>query len=296
MQATIPLGERISARRAHMSPAEQRVASFFQEHRGKVLIESASALAERAGVSDATVIRAAKALGFAGMDELRRTLAEELEQDLSPVSRLARTLREVGDDLQGAFELTLDTHQRSLEMLRRDVSSGRFRRAVEHIANAQRVAIFGIGPSSAVAEYFAIQLGRFGIDSYALRNTGLLLADDIQKLREGDLLIAFAYSRVYRELAVLLDRADERGIPTILITDTLGGKLGKRVELVLEAPRGRANMLSMHTATIGLIETLLVGTATIRPDQTLSGLEQLNGLRTALVGKPMNLPTSPRDL
>jgi DNA-binding MurR/RpiR family transcriptional regulator len=118
----------------------------------------------------------------------------------------------------------------------------------------------------------------------------LLLADGLQKLRAGDLLVVFAYSRVYRELATLLEHADRCGVKKILITDTLGGSLGRRVDLVLSVARGRADLLSMHTATLGLIEALLVGLATTRPEQTMASLRGLNQLRTELVGKSMGLP------
>ncbi len=204
--------ERVNASMERMSPAEQRVARFFQENREEVLIASASALAGKAGTSDATVIRTAKALGFAGMEKLRRTLAAELRDSLSPAGRVARTLSEVGDDLAAAFNMTLDIHQTAFEDLRRDITPDKFRAAVEHIAGARRVFVFGIGPSSAMAEYFTIQLGRFGIEALSLTHTGLLLADGLQKLREGDLLMIFAYSRVYPELAALLDHADRRSV------------------------------------------------------------------------------------
>jgi DNA-binding MurR/RpiR family transcriptional regulator len=295
MSAAISLGERINARLAAMSPAEQRVAGFFTRNREQVLIASASALAAQAGVSDATVIRTTRALGYAGMDDLRRALAAELREDLTPVGRLARTLGEVGDDLQAAFDISLDIHQEALEHLRRNLPRQHFTRAVEYIVAARRVAIFGIGPSSAVASYFSIQLGRFGVESLSLTNTGLLLADDAHKLRTGDLLIAFAYSRVYRELAVLLRQANRHDLRTILVTDTLAGSLSGRVDLVLEVARGRADMLSMHTATVGLIEALLVGIATVRPERTMSNLRALNELRAELAGASMNLPASAED-
>ncbi len=57
----------------------------------------------------------------------------------------------------------------------------------------------------------------------------------------------FAYSRVYRELAALLDQADRRGVTSILFTDTLAPKLCNRIDLILPVARGRADMLSMHT-------------------------------------------------
>jgi DNA-binding MurR/RpiR family transcriptional regulator len=292
MKSAVTFDERISARLAAMGSAEQRVAHFFQTNREEVLIASAAALGARTKTSDATVLRAAKSLGFASLDELRRSLAAELRRSLSPADRLANTLEKVGDDLQTAFDVTLDIHTQALASLRREVSRTRFKAAVTRIVEARRVVVFGIGPSSAMADYFVIQLGRFGLDAASLTRTGLLFADDLQKLRKGDLVIMLAYGRVYSELAALLDKADQIKARTILLTDTLAALLSHRIDLVLPVARGRVDMLSMHTATLGLIEALLVGIATKRPRETIESLKSLNDTREKLVGKPMALPVS----
>jgi len=290
MQTSLSLDDRINASRGRLSPSARRVADYFRDHREEVLTASASLLAQQAGTSDATVIRTARALGFAGMEELRRGLARELTENLSPAGRLAGTLSEIGDDLEAAFESTLEVHLKALQNLRRDVSAEQFRRAVRYIADAGRVFVFGMGPSSAIATYFETQLGRFGVEACSLTHSGLLLADGLQKLRSGDLLIIFAYSRVYRELAALLGEAERQQVATILVTDSLGERLRERVDLVLNVARGRSGMLSMHTATLGLVESLLVGLATTRPGETLASLERLNRARAELAGKPMQLP------
>ena len=84
-------------------------------------------------------------------------------------------------------------------------------------------------------------------------------------------------------------------LPKILISDTLGEALEGRVDLVLPATRGRAGMFSMHTATLGLIEALLVGIAARRPDETLRSLERLKALRSETAGEGgMRTPSAPR--
>ena len=125
------------------------------------MIASAAALAAKAETSDATVVRAAKALGFSGLDDLRRALADELRSSLSPAERLTRTLGEVGDSLSAAFELTLDIHLQSLEGLRRSITPELFEKAVDAIVTAQRVVVFGLGPSAAIANYLVTQLDPF---------------------------------------------------------------------------------------------------------------------------------------
>jgi DNA-binding MurR/RpiR family transcriptional regulator len=290
--ATLTFAERIADSAAALSPAARRVARYFLDNREEVLAASAAALAAKTETSDATVVRTAKALGFSGLDELRQALVDEIRTALSPADRLTRTLGEVGDSLSAAFTLTLDIHIHALKGLRRSISDDMFERAVDGIIDARRIAAFGLGPSSAIAGYLVTQLTRFGFEAWTLSNTGLLFADDLQKLREGDLVVMLAYGRVYAELAALLDEIDRRKLRSFLVTDTLAAALRRRVELVLPVARGRADLLSTHTATLGFLEAVLVGIATRRPDRTLAALRELNDARAKLAGRPMNLPMS----
>ena len=189
----------------------------------------------------------------------------------------------------------IDIHVRALEAMRTDIPGAQFEAAIKLLASARRVVVFGIGPSSALANYFAIQLGRFGIESLAFSQTGLLLADELSRLKKDDLVIALAYSRVYREIETLLARAADVGASKILLTDTLGNVLGKDVDLVLPVARGNADWFSTHTATLGLIEALLVGIAAKRPTETVASLKTLNMLRSELGSENMELPVSNRS-
>lgn len=277
--------DRILEQMHRLSPAELRVARYFQDNREEVLVNSASSLAKIAATSDATVIRATKSLGYVSLAALRRDLAAELRSNLSPATRVTRTLADVGDNLAAALEATIDVHLRGLECVRRDVSTELFARVVDRIAAARSTFVFGIGPSSAMADYTAMQLCRFGLEATSLTQTGLLLADGLRRLKSGDVLIVFAYGKLYSELDALLSHAKKLKVAIILVTDTLAGELRGRVDDILIVARGRSDMMSMHTATLGLIEAILVGVAVRRPTETVASLKSLSELRAAVAGQ-----------
>jgi DNA-binding MurR/RpiR family transcriptional regulator len=284
MRQSVTLHERVAANLGRLSPAERDVARFFQDNREQVMVASAQALAARIGTSDATVVRATRALGYAGMEAMRRDLAAEMRASLAPASRVARTLGDTGSDPKSAFDMTIAIHERALDRLRRDISPALFKATVERLAAAQRIVVFGIGPSAAIAGYFAFQLNRFGMAATSLSETGQSLADGLHRLQRGDLLITLAYTRPTPELEALLDRADQLGLGKILLSDSLGSRLADRIDLSLAVERGRADRISMHTVTLGLIEALLVGVAARRPDKTMKSLMSLDSLRTKLAG------------
>ena len=294
MERRITFADRASASAQRLSVSERAVIRFFEENREEVLVASAAALAKRIGTSDATVIRATQVLGYGGLDDLRRHLADELRISLSPAARLTRTLDAVKGDVGSGLGLMVDVHIQALEKLRRDISPALFERAIELVARADRVVVFGIGPSSALANYFAIQLGRFGIANRSLTHTGLSFADELQLLNKGDLVVALAYGRIYSEIETLLSEASRVGAAAVLLTDTLESVLRDQVDLILPVARGNTNWFSTHTGTLGLIEAMLVGVAAKRPAQTVASLKRLNDLRSDVAGEMMDLPVSNR--
>jgi DNA-binding MurR/RpiR family transcriptional regulator len=275
-----------------LSAAERDALRFFQENREEVLVSSAATLAAKIGTSDATVIRTAQALGYSGLDDLRRHLADELRISLSPAARMSRTLRALKGDAGSVLESIVDIHLRSLEKLKAEITPGIFETAIKMLSQAGRIVVFGLGPSSALADYFVVQLSRFGIESLSFARTGVLFADDLHRLKKSDVIVILAYTRVYRELESLLARAECVGSATILLTDSLGETLDEHVDLVLPVARGNTDWFSTHTATFGLIEALLIGLAAKRPSDTLAELRLLNELRSELAGSDVELSVS----
>jgi DNA-binding MurR/RpiR family transcriptional regulator len=268
----------------NLRAAERDVLRFFQENREEVLVSSAAALAAKIGTSDATVIRTTQSLGYSGLDDLRRNLADELRTSLTPAARLTRTFQALANDGSSVLQSVVDIHLHALEKLKSDIKSSAFDAAINILSKANRIAIFGVGPSSPLADYFAIQLRRFGIEGRSIVQTGFLLADDLLCLKKNDAVVILAYTRVYRELESVLARANHVGARTILLTDSLGAALSDSVDLVLPVARGNTDWFSTHTATLGLIEVLLIGLAAKRPGETIAELKTLNELRSGLAG------------
>ena len=60
----------------HLSKSERKVAVYIKENPKAIIDLSVAALAEACGVSDPTVVRAYKKLGFSGYEDLKLTLAQ----------------------------------------------------------------------------------------------------------------------------------------------------------------------------------------------------------------------------
>ena len=290
------LDQRLNDRFADLSPTEQRVARFFGEHREEVGFVSAIEIAQQLGTSDATVVRTAQRLGYAGLPELKRELLEALRSRATPALRLGRRLEQLADEPSTILDDVLSWHVDLIEASRRTLRPAAFARAIEIIRQAHRTLTFGIGPSASLAEYMTLKLERFGRQAAAITATGMSLADALLTMHRGDALVLMAYGRVNREVDVTLERATAVGVPVILLTDTLTLELDGRFEVALEAPRGRSGDLGSVISTMVVLEALLLGLAKRDRALSLAALESLNDLRAQIVGYRIDVDLSATEV
>ncbi|MDN3564624.1 MurR/RpiR family transcriptional regulator [Paeniroseomonas aquatica] len=268
-----------------LSPAARRVARFVADNRPLALSLSAAELATRAGTSDATVVRSVRAMGFAGLPDLKRALAAALSASpASPAEAMRHTLAESGEEAGRAVDFAIEAQREAVEALATPEARATLRAAVATLHPARRVLVFGIGPSGALARYVTTLLMRAGRTARALDASGIALADQMLDLGPGDALLVLAYGHAYREVVALFADAKRLALPIVLVTDSLDRSLARHADVVVPARRARGRRIALHGATLVALEAMILGLAATDSPRALASLDRLNGLRTSITG------------
>ena len=279
------LGSMTLQERAHgmkLGSAGRRVLTYIDDHPIETLASSAAEIAARASTSNATVIRTVQTLGFAGMAELKKTLAQSNNQPVDPAQAMRRTLAEMTHSSEAAVETVLRMHEDGLAVLRMDKARTQIAKAALVLDHAKRIVVFGIGPSAGLAHYVTTLLRRTGRRSSVLDRTGSMLADQLLDLGTGDVLLLLAYGRVYREVRVVITTARAMGLPVVLLTEDAAGRLAKMADTVVAIPRGRPGRVALHGVTMVALEAMMLALSVATPEMTLRSLERLTLLRSDL--------------
>jgi DNA-binding MurR/RpiR family transcriptional regulator len=285
MTTTVPeptLDERIAAARPSLSPAEERVAAFFAQHREEAMFLSAVEVAARLETSDATVIRAAQSLGYTGLQALKSELRDALRTRATPTLRLGRSLEDLGVEPSNVLDHVLATEIQLLQDARETLRARDFSRALDLLAQAQRVVIQGLGPNAPLGEYFATRLRRMRRPAIAVGARGQALADALLDMRKGDVVIVLAYDRSNPESELTLERARQLHLPSILVTDTLGLALAGKFTVALSARRAGGGMFHLSAMTVVVLDALLFGLAGRDRAGALAAAEELQELRVRI--------------
>jgi DNA-binding MurR/RpiR family transcriptional regulator len=264
-----------------LGEAGRRVVRFIDENRQIVLASSAAALGSYVGTSDATVVRTIQALGFTGLGDLKRAILKSTDKVSTPADHMRRTLADLDKSTGQAFDSVLQAHADGLAVLNSERCRAQIAAAVGLLDASDRIAVFGIGPSAALASYVSISLARCGRPSRTISATGSMLADQLLDLRRGDGLLILAYGRLYKEVRTVFAEAKGLGLATVLVTEAENTPLAKLADVAVAIPRGRPEQVSLHGATLVGLEAIVLSLAAAGPQAALASLDKLNRLRRA---------------
>lgn len=274
------LAERITALEGELSPAERRVATFIGENPEHVLYLSAQRIAKQARTSDATVVRTAKTLGYSGLGDLKRSIGLSMSPVVHPATRLERRLQAAqGDpehDLLG--QVSVDAMER-IETTLGLVPAEALTAFIDRLFEARTVFTFGTGVSSTAAEYAAKKFSRLGLITRHIGGMGFDIADDLMQLREGDCVVVFCPGRLFREIEVILDRAERLGVPVLLITSGLPPEVRERMAVIIDIAASPGGLTGETLMPLLLVDAVLLGLGARDRTRATSSSRLLNETR-----------------
>lgn len=280
-QKVMDFGQVLSTHFEHLTKSQKKIANFLRKNQEESAFLSVGELARRLNLSEATLVRFARSLGFESFPALRAALQETFRQRVSHSARLRSrldSLREGGDIFERLVTSEIDFLTESLHTLDRDALHA----AVELLRTHQRVFVFGLGPSTSLVDLLEIRLTRSARQVIPLRTSGREMLEPLLLMSEGDLLIAIGFFDVTAELQLVLDHAKQKHTPVILVTDTLGPLVGDKVDLVLAARRGPVSSFHSLTVPMTIINALLLALSSVDQEKVMSNLDRLDQLRERL--------------
>lgn len=215
--------DRIQVKMPTLSKTQKKIGRYILDHYDKATFSTSAKLSRDCDVSESSVIRLATTLGYSGYTEMQRALQVIMKEQLSMSKRLDLIAAHVTDS-DSIMHMVL---QKGIEGIQRTMFSldkENFQAAVDLLANAKRVFLFGSRSSYALIYFFALEL-RWIRDNVFAINTQVPEFDSLSCLHEGDVFLAISMPRYLRSTTKALSLAYKMGIPTIAITDRMTSPL-----------------------------------------------------------------------
>jgi len=200
-----------------LSDTYKKIAEFIINNMETATFVSLDELSKKVGVSDATLIRFARELGFEGYQSLREAMVDFIRGIIYPSRKLSAALKTKDiQTLEAVRLMDIEFINRTFDGIDRDG----FEQLIQLIISSKRVFTMGWGLSSFLAEYLTFQLQRLTYEAYAIMRERRPLLERMLHLKKGDLLIVFDILLYSSEVLEAVEYLHEDDVDIKLVTVT----------------------------------------------------------------------------
>ncbi|MFH1085831.1 MAG: MurR/RpiR family transcriptional regulator [Chloroflexota bacterium] len=250
--------ERIRQAYAGLTRSQKRIADFVSGSYREAAFMTAARMADRLGLNEATVIRFAQRLGYAGYPEMMGDLKALVRDELRAQPTAAP---------EATYATIIASEITSLQRLLSHVSPELAQRAVELICRAEAVHVMGYGLAASLAQLMSLHLRMLGFEACAPLADPLSVAVALDASNAATTVIALSFEQRCPELANALSLARERGAGTVALTRSPTSPCAQVADVSLSCPPSEGLPFPSITAVALLTDVLVQAVAAQRgPD------------------------------
>ncbi len=241
-----------------LPPAERKVVDFVLVNFAEVIRMTLAELAQRSGVSDATVVRLCRSLGFNNYLELKisltRTVSNSsrlIHDDVCESDSSATIARKV---LHTAIEAVQDT----LQVLDDEA----FEKAVNLLMQADRILIAGVGTSGPLAHELYNRLIRLRLNCHVHTDIYLQVIEAALLTEQDVVLLISQNGTSFGPIRTALE-ARRKGAKVIVVTGNAVSELSEMADVILLTVSHETRLEAIDSRVVqhALIQALYVALA-----------------------------------
>ena len=207
-----------------LTRAERLAADYFSGHALQIPRMSLKQICHAAGVSEPTVFRFCRAMGFEGVKDIKLYLASHSLPDTPP--------QEVSGD--GDFvSRILAAEQKILATTIRQLDPSILEQAACTLVRADRIYLYGQGSSFLVCQDAARKLARMQFNAWAVQDTEDL-SSYIRHGKETSALMCVSHSGTSRQVIAAMQTARQRGMAVVLMTSYPQSAAARHADVTLQ--------------------------------------------------------------
>ena len=267
-----------------LSKTDTKIAAYVCDHLDTIGLQTSTAMAEKIGVSDTSVVRFVRKLGFKGYIDFRSAMKERIlkktkqeRQGLSPMEKYAKSKELLKRDslISDVSSYTLDNLEKSFFAL----DSSTLEQVVDILMKSDRKYIAGFRGTACCAQYMSSNLLFLTPNVMLITHADATAAERLIDITERDCLFLYSFPLHSEITKTLMDIARENKAKIILMTDSPTSPLANKADIVITARVDGLGFTNSYVAPLSLSELIILAVSS-RCDETFS--ERFNRIDTIM--------------
>lgn len=239
-----------------LTNTEILIANFFSENKNKLYFLTSSDIAKELNISDSSVIRFVKSMGFNNFTDFKKSLKTKISNKiLTPTEKLSlneEILKK--DNLLTPF---LENINSNIQETINNISFEEIEKAINILEKSNKKFIVGFKSTSGPTSFFGLRLGFLleNVITHSINNSELI--KNIIDISEKDCLFLIAHPKYSKTYNLLIDIAKQKNAKIIIITDKTTSPVANLGDVNLFTDTKSLSFFNSIISTQTLIEFIL---------------------------------------
>jgi len=251
------ISRKIEELSSSFSSKHKKVAKYILENHKKSAFMNSLELAAELGVSNPTIIRFARILGYKGFREFQSALQNEVQNELSALERRAYIrVEKAPNTFSDVFSLEIE----NIRMVYEQLDKTELKKTVELLQASELVYVYGKQISESVASFAAYTLGKIKDNVRLVEKWSFQDETALSHCTGRCCALVIALPRYPTSTMRFLDFLHERNIPAIVLTGA-GDSFpqDKHFECFLTAPIRYYSFIDPIASVFCLVNAIAAG-------------------------------------
>lgn len=251
---------------SELTAKEKKISKYILQHLDKIVYMNTYQIADKCKVSQASVVRFAKKLGYSGFPEFKISFGRDMgRRDVEEkINFIYEDIQET-DELDDLIKKIVYANSNIIQDTYSILDTNTVKEAVEIIKNARKIFILGAGYSGIVAKDFHYKLGELGMNSIYEADYHIQLAS-ISTLNENDVVFVISQGGKTVDIYNLVKEAKKRKVKIISVTQMSSNPIRDladiKISTIMEKNNFRSTALSSRIAQLTIIDIIYVALIT----------------------------------
>ncbi len=260
----------------NLSKGQKSIATYVIDHYELAVFMTAKELAKAVGVSEATAVRFACAVGYSGYPEFCAAMESYYKAKMSSINRgRPKAFSSESEVLTKVLRTDIEKLEDTLQNL--DVKS--FELAVEIINNARNVYVVGLRTCEPLAEFLGFYLNMIRSDVKLIKTTSVSeIFEQMIRIDERDCIIGISFPRYSMRTLKAMEFANDRNAKVITITDSVHSPMNLYSSCNLLARSDMVSIVDSLVAPLSVINALIVALCIKNPTEVRNNMDELENV------------------
>ena len=249
---------------ARLTKTSRRIGDFILDHETDACFMTSTELAQELDVSEASVIRFARALGFSGYMEFQKNLRNSHTEKLGrissavavPYERLQASMATEGGDYIQEFLLNTQTNITSVV---RNNPKATFDAAIDLLVNSRRRYLVASRANTGVAAYCNLLLRHQLTDVIPTWESSVNVIDHMCDIGSEDCVVLFSFPRYSEMDRQAMQLAEDAGAKILVVTDRPSAPLARFATVLLTVDVDTNTFFNSYVGVQLVMEILCAG-------------------------------------